>query len=36
MYDFVNIKTRAEIVSLNNPGLMGHVVDDDNDDDYII
>lgn len=29
MYDFVNIKTSKEIVSLNDPGLRGHLVEED-------
>lgn len=33
MYDFVNIKTSSEIVELNNPGLIGHVIEVDEEDD---
>ena len=33
MYDFVNIKTSSEIVELNNPGLIGHVIEVDQEDD---
>ena len=29
MYDFVNIQASAQIVALNNPVLMGHLIDDE-------
>jgi hypothetical protein len=29
MYDFVNTQMSSEIISLNNPALRGHVVEDE-------